>query len=249
MSGPASSILARLSELEAQQKTLMSDMSASHSVERDALRARIAAASARRRSAESVEAAPVLMELNMREIDAAVQAASAAEQESAAALGEAREVAARAKGSHGNQMVVAGGSGKRGVGVEGGGGGTFEDYGGDNEFIVKQVNVNLDDVERIINGSPLVEVCRAFGRPDPKFGNEVYCCVVPRRGVRVSEPMLMLYAQKYLSTALCPKRFFFLDSLPVGITRRVLAETRMGEKKAGTAAAAAGGDDGGAPAS
>lgn len=247
MSGPATSILARLSELEAQQKTLMSDMSTSHSAERDALRARIAAATARRHSAETADAAPVLMELDMREIDAAVQAASAAEQESAAALSEAREVAARAKVNHGNQMVVAGGRGKRGLGVEGGGGGTYENYGGDNEFIVKQVNVNLDDVERIINGSPLVEVCRAFGRPDPKFGNEVYCCVVPRRGVRVSEPMLMLYAQKYLSTALCPKRFFFLDSLPVGITRRVLAETRMDEKSG--AAAAAGKDDDGASSS
>jgi hypothetical protein len=238
-SAKASGILSRLTELEQAQSRMISGMQSTHASERDALRARIASAQARRRSAEAGGAAagagallpaPVLMELDMREIDAAVQAASAAEQESAAALREAKDVVEKARlaaGGGGSELVVAGGGGP---GAGGGGAGPAGvGFGADNEFIVKQVSVNLDDVERVINGSPLVEVCRAFGRPDAKYGNEVYCCVVPKRNVRVSEPMLMLYAQKYLSTALCPKRFFFLESLPTGITRKALADTRLGE--------------------
>lgn len=236
----AAGILSRLAELEQQQTQLLSDMQSRHASERDVLRAKLAAAQARRRSVElgggggdggsdsddEPAAAPVLMELNMKEIDAAVSAASLAEQESAAALREAQDVAKRAQeAAAGGAMVVVGeaggGGGRAGAAARGIG------YGADNEFIVKQVNVNLDDVERVVNNSPLVEVCRAFGRPDAKYGNEVYCCVVPKRNVRVSEPMLMLYAQKYLSSALCPKRFFFLESLPSGITRKALADSKM----------------------
>lgn len=236
-SGKGSGILARLADLEASQSAMLSDMTKRHESERDELRARLAAAKERRRSAEVSGGggtgdvnlpAPVLMELDMREIDAAVAAASTAEMESKTAMQEAVDAAERAKGG-GGQLVVAGADGVPGVGGTGSASDADVGFGADSEFIVKQVNVNLDDVERVINGSPLVEVCRAFGRPDKKFGNEVYCCVVPKRNVRVSEPMLLLYAQKYLSSALCPKRFFFLESLPTGITRKQLAGTRMGE--------------------
>jgi hypothetical protein len=221
-------ILSRLRELEAAQGRVMSDMRSQHEEERAALLARIAEANERRRAAElghdmGVPIQPVLMEVNMTQIDAAVQAAAHAENESREALKEAQKVADSARaastsGAVGYAMVP---------GVENAGDGLG--FGADHEYVIKQVSVNLDDVERVINNSPLVEVCRAFGRPDAKYGNEVYCCVVPKRNVRVSEPMLMLYAQKYLSTALCPKRFFFLESLPTGITRKALADTRMSE--------------------
>lgn len=228
-SSRASGILSRLAELESSQNKMMRDMQSSHEAERAELCARIEEANSRRRVAEqgdaSHEAQPVLMELNMNEIDSAVRAAALAEEESSLALKEAREVAESARVASGlpSKAVVAADS-TRGVHVDNSVG-----FGTDSEYIVKQVSVNLDDVERVINQSPLVEVCRAFGRPDAKYGNEVYCCVVPKRNVRVSEPMLMLYAQKYLSSALCPKRFFFLDSLPANVTRKYLADYKMEE--------------------
>lgn len=224
----ASGILARLAELESSQNSMMRDMQMSHEVERAELRKRLEEANARRRSVEvgdtPRDAQPVLMELNMTEIDAAVRAATLAEEESATALREAKAVAENARLASGlpSKAVVSAENGHAGQGDSVG-------FGADSEYIVKQVSINLDDVERVINQSPLVEVCRAFGRPDAKYGNEVYCCVVPKRNVRVSEPMLMLYAQKYLSTALCPKRFFFLDSLPSNVTRKYLADYKMEE--------------------
>lgn len=212
-------ILSRLQRLEESQHSMMDGLRNAHKDEMAALRAQLEAANERRRDAEAAvddaAVAPVLMEVNMKEIDAAVQAASYASQESAAALEEAREVAENARLAAGGipQSVLA-------ATKEGSVG-----YGADNEYIVKRVNVNLDDVERIINSSPLVNVCRAFGRPDSKYGNEVYCAVVPKRNVRVSEPMLATHALKYLPTAMVPKRFFFLEDLPSGITRKALADT------------------------
>lgn len=243
-------ILGRLQELESAQRRVMSEMQSKHNAERAELLARIEEANERRRRAElstgdpAAIAAPTIMEVSMSEIDAAVQAAQKAQAESTAALKEAEDVVERAKavsgqGSH--ALAITDGSDAQSNGGDGVG------YGQDSEFIVKEVSVNLDEVERIINNSPLVEVCRAFGRPDAKYGNEVYCCVVPKRNVRVSEPMLMLHAQKYLSTALCPKRFFFLESLPSGITRKALADTRISEMGA-TGSAPAGSNGQAAPA-
>jgi AMP-binding enzyme C-terminal domain len=214
----ANGILARLTELESSQKTLMTSLAASHDAEREALRARIAAANARRDSLTHSSAnmaimpAPVLMEFNMSEVDAAVQAAARAEHESSDALQDALSVAAAAKAGRDPNAPLALPAPEETVG-----------YGDDGEFIVKQVNVNLDDVERVMNNSPLVEVCRAFGRPDSKYGNEVYCCVVPKRNVRVSEQMLLLYAAKYLSSSLAPKRIYFSETLS-DVTRQSLAE-------------------------
>lgn len=151
----------------------------------------------------------------MTEVEAAVLAASFAEQESAAALEEARRVAEDARlAAGGIRQAIRDATPDGDVG-----------YGADSEYIVKRISVNLDVVERAINNSPLVNVCRAFGRPDSKYGNEVYCAVVPKPNVRVSEPMLVMHAQKYLATAMVPKRFFFLENLPSGITRKALAET------------------------
>lgn len=218
----ASDILARLAALEQSQQTMMDKLHSDHASQMAELRHRLEAAEQRRRDATAAAAAeaaapPILMELNMTEVEAAVQAASFAEQESAQALEEARQVAETARLAAGGIPQAVREATKEGdVG-----------YGADSEYIVKKVSVNLDDVERAVGSSPLVSVCRAFGRPDSKYGNEVYCAVVPRRNVRVSEPMLVIHAQKHLPTAMVPKRFFFLEDLPSGITRKALADTQI----------------------
>eukprot|EP00172_Hildenbrandia_rubra_P001066 Plantae.Rhodophyta-Hildenbrandia_rubra.ctg16398.p1 GENE.Plantae.Rhodophyta-Hildenbrandia_rubra.ctg16398~~Plantae.Rhodophyta-Hildenbrandia_rubra.ctg16398.p1 ORF type:complete len:242 (+),score=64.29 Plantae.Rhodophyta-Hildenbrandia_rubra.ctg16398:240-965(+) len=225
-------ILARLDNIEKSQRQFAADVTSRHEQELSEVRAGIENAKNARKSAE-LEASravlppapPVLMEVNMTEIEAAVQAAAASAEESERLRDEAKVVAEQAKLASG---VIPGSNGV--ALIKGGEVG----FGPDNEYIVKKVSVNLDDVEKAINSSPVVEMCKAFGRPDAKYGNEVYCAVVPKRNVRVSEPMLMIYAQKYLPTAMVPKRFFFLEDLPPGITRKALAETSisdLGRKK------------------
>lgn len=219
-SGKAKGILDRLARLEESQHGMMDRLRSDHASQMAELRAKLDAADSRRKDAEACSrdsAAPMLVEVNMTEVEAAVQAASFAEQESAQALEEARDVAEKARLAAGGIPQAVRDATKDGdVG-----------FGADSEYIVKKVSVNLDDVERAVNSSPLVSLCRAFGRPDSKYGNEVYCAVVPRRNVRVSEPMLVIHAQKHLPTAMVPKRFFFLEDLPPSITRKALADTQM----------------------
>lgn len=216
----ARGILERLTRLEESQHVMMEQVQSEHEKQMASLRQKLDEAETRRREAEGQareSSSALLMEVNMTEIEAAVQAASFAEQESALALEEARKVAEDAR-------LAAGGIPQsiRAATKEGEIG-----FGPDGEYIVKKVSVNLDDVERTISTSPLVSVCRAFGRPDPKYGNEVFCALVPKRGVRVSEPMLVMYAQKHLPAAMVPKRFFFLEDMPPGITRKALADTQI----------------------
>lgn len=217
----AQGILDRLNRLEQSQYDMMEKLQTEHEQEMLQLRSKLDSAQQRRREAEfhgtDTVAQPLVVEVNMTEVEAAVQAASYAEQESALALEEARKVAEDAR-------LAAGGipQSVRNATKEGDVG-----YGADSEFIVKKVSVNLDEVERVVNNSPLINVCRAFGRPDAKYGNEVYCAVVPKKNKRVSERMIYIHAQKYLPTAMIPKRFYFLEDLPSGITRKALADTQM----------------------
>lgn len=216
----AQDILDRLMRLEQSQHDLMKRLELSHEQKMTQLREQLEDAQERCATASQnqlVETQPVLMQVDMTEVEAAVQAASFAEQESAQALEEARKVAEQARS-------VAGGipQSVRDATKDGDFG-----YGADSEYIVKKVSVNLDEVERVINNSPYVSVCRAFGLPDSKYGNEVYCAVVPKRSTKVSEPMLFIHAQKYLPTAMVPKRFYFVQELPAGITRKALADTHM----------------------
>lgn len=218
----AQAILHRLSRLEQSQHDLMERLQCDHDVQMLELRERLEQAKQRCASGPDRDSAldvgePLLMQVNMSEVEAAVQAASFAEQESAQALEEARQVASEARLATGGIPQAIREATKEGdVG-----------YGADSEYIVKKVSVNLDEVERAINNSSYVSVCRAFGLPDAKYGNEVYCAVVPKKNVKVSEPMLYVHAQKYLPTAMVPKRFYFLPDLPSGITRKALADTQM----------------------
>lgn len=219
-SGKAQHILDRLSRLEQSQHDLMQRLQSDHDMHMMELRERLEKAKQKCADAEQTDALipaePLFMQVNMSEVEAAVRAANFAEQESAQALEEARKVAEDARRAAGGMTVPAICDAPRDGHIA-----------HDNEYIVKKVSVNLDDVERAINSSPYVNVCRAFGLPDPRYGNEVYCAVVPKKGVKVSEPMLSIHAQKLLPTAQVPKRFYFISDLPAGVTRQALADAQM----------------------
>lgn len=216
----AQDILDRLSRLEQSQHDLMQRLQSDHEQQMDDLRKRLQLAKQKCADAEQsdalVPAEPLFMQVNMTEVEAAVRAATFAEQESTMALEEAKKVAEEARRAAGTMSRAAICDAPNDT-----------DSSLDNEYIVKKVSVNLDDVERVINNSSYVRVCRAFGLPDPRYGNEVYCAVVPRKGVKVSEPMLSIHAQKFLPTAQVPKRFYLLSDLPAGVTRQALADTQM----------------------
>lgn len=212
-------ILSRLARLEEQQEKMMEGIRQSHATEMGTLRQRLSeltrerVAAADRLAMERAMPAPVLMEVNMDEIEAAVQAAAQAAQESDTAVAEVRKITAEARVAASRDAPLM----LPPVGVD----------GVDGDFLVRRVTVNLDQVERVVNMSDLVQICRAFGRPDSKYGNEVYCAVVPKKNIRVNEPMMMTHAQQYLPAAMVPKRFFFLEDLPNTVTRRALADTKQ----------------------
>lgn len=224
-------ILDRLVKLEQSQHDLMSSLQSSHDDQMSHLRQQLQDAQQKCHEATSdtlIEVKPVLMQVDMTEVDAAVQAASYAEQESTQALEEAKKVLQDARqaasstySNHHALLKSASDSAASTTKPH------FHITDANNEYIVKKVSVNLDEVERVISSSTYVHVCRAFGLPDPKYGNEVFCAVVPKKNVKVSEPMLFIHAQKYLPTAMVPKRFYFVTDLPVGITRKALADTHM----------------------
>lgn len=207
----AKGILDRLAKLETQQEEMMAGIRRSHEAEMAELRERLERANQSRRASVAADPVPqpVLMSVDMSEIDAAVHAAHCAAERSDRDVQELLKSALDARAGNGPRAIGP----PPGVAT------------GEGDYLVKRVSVNLDDVERIINESELVDVCRAFGRPDTKYGNEVYCAVVPKGNVRVSEPMMVTHAQQHLPAAMVPKRFFFLEHLPSGITRKALADT------------------------
>lgn len=213
----AQAILDRLARLEESQHDMMKRMRNSHDQQMSQLRKQLEEAKDRCLAVtqgQLIEVQPVLMQVDMTEVEAAVQAASFAEQESAIALEEARQVAHRSRmASHSLCDVVREGD--------------LDNDSANKEYIVKKVSVNLDEVERVVGNCAVVSVCRAFGLPDPKYGNEVYCAVKLKENVKVSEPMLVMHAQKHLPTASVPKRFHIMSELPAGITRKALADTYL----------------------
>jgi len=89
--------------------------------------------------------------------------------------------------------------------------------------VTKVVAVSLEDVEAAVESHPAVAVARAFGRPDPRFGSEVYCAVLVKVGGRLSEPWLLLHVQSLLPAAAVPRRFYVVDEETVVADRSVLA--------------------------
>lgn len=220
-------ILERLMRLEQSQNDFMSRLQSSHDNEMSQLKQQLQQAQGQCQSAnhdQLIQVQPVLMQVDMTEVEAAVQAASYAEQESAQALLEATKLAQDARTyANGIPLTIKQHEKQPQLQIKNSSSSSSTDL----EYIVKRVSVNLDEVERVISASSYVSVCRAFGLPDPKYGNEVFCAVVPRKNVKVSEPMLFIHAQKYLPSAMVPKRFYFVTELPAGITRKALADTHM----------------------
>lgn len=216
----ADAILRRLEAIEANQARLASDLAMKNEAELEDLRQRLEEAEiAADRAAESggslapVDAGPVMLDVRMDELEAAVMAAAASAENSAnntrQALQAAKDVAETTHGSNQSREVA------------------IASTTGDQGALTKTVRVALDDVETALRSHPAVEHARAFGRKDKRYGAEVFCAIVPKRGARVSEPWLKLHAQSLLPITFVPKKFYYLDELPDGMSRRELSESPL----------------------
>lgn len=211
----ANAILARLEAIEENHRKLQEGVEGRNAAELEEMERRVAEAEAEaeRAAASGAGENGQVVDVRMEELEAAVMAAAASAESSASntreAVKAAREVADAAYGTNRSQPVEVKAS------------------TGDQGALTKTVRVPLDDVETAMRNHPAVEVARAFGRKDRRFGAEVFCAIVPKRGARVSETWLKLYAQSVLPAPMVPKRFYYIEKLPTGMSRRELSESPL----------------------
>lgn len=205
--GAIDKIMGRLDQIEENQKRLEEEIEGSHRVEMEKMRELI-------EKFEKARSVPPPQEVNvdMDAVNSAVSKAAASAESSsrdtAAAAKAAKEAAEAAAAAVAAQKDMS----KSVVEVQ------------DPSAIQKSVLVSLEEVEQAMRLHPAVESARAFGRPDPRFGVEVFCAINPKKGARVSEPWLKLHAQSMLPAACVPKRFFYKEALNDEEDRAALSE-------------------------
>lgn len=198
-------ILERLAEIEKNQHRLEHDFEKAHRTEMERLRELFD-----KLLEKDLAGDKSVVNVNMDAINSAVTAAAASAQSSsrdtamaAQAAREAAEAAASASRLAESQRDV----------VE------VVDPGS----VQKTVLVSLEEIEEAMLKHPAVATARAFGRPDERYGTEVFCAINPLKGARVSEPWLKLHAQSVLPAAFVPKKFFYKGDLTGVEDRAALA--------------------------
>jgi long-chain acyl-CoA synthetase len=84
-------------------------------------------------------------------------------------------------------------------------------------------NVYSGEVEAIIYAHPAVREAAVFGIPDPKWGELVMACVVPRPGMALTLEELVAHCRQSLASYKIPRRVEFLDTeLPKSGSGKIL---------------------------
>ena len=84
-------------------------------------------------------------------------------------------------------------------------------------------NVYSGEVEAVIYAHPAVREAAVFGIPDPKWGELVMACVVPRPGMALTVEELVAHCRQSLASYKIPRRVEFLDTeLPKSGSGKVL---------------------------
>ncbi|XP_020239087.1 oxalate--CoA ligase [Cajanus cajan] len=78
------------------------------------------------------------------------------------------------------------------------------------------------EVDAVLLSHPDIAQAVAFGVPDPKYGEEIHCAVIPREGSNVDETEVLRYSKKNLASFKVPKKVFITDSLPKTATGKIL---------------------------
>ena len=94
------------------------------------------------------------------------------------------------------------------------------------EVIVKSgFSVYPREVERFLVGHPKIKEAIVVGIPDPAHGEEIYACIVLKKGEEATQEEIIAYIKERIATYKCPKIVRFVDSLPKGPTGRVMRDT------------------------
>eukprot|EP00178_Gracilaria_changii_P004936 TRINITY_DN17_c0_g2_i10.p1 TRINITY_DN17_c0_g2~~TRINITY_DN17_c0_g2_i10.p1 ORF type:complete len:913 (-),score=197.53 TRINITY_DN17_c0_g2_i10:5415-8153(-) len=188
-------IMERLDAVEDNQKRFEQEMEDRYGAEMEQMRERIKKLEDERE--QQAAQTPREMEEMRCALEKAAASAESSSRDTAAAAQAAKEAAAAAATAasvqEGNQKNVM----------------EIRDPG----ELQKTIMVSLEDVDQAMRAHTAIKSARAFGRPDARYGAEVFCAVKAKKGARVSEPWLMLHAQSMLPAAFVPKKFFFKEDL------------------------------------
>lgn len=77
------------------------------------------------------------------------------------------------------------------------------------------------EVEKFIAGHPGVSDVAVVGLPDKTYGEEIYACVIPRNGEKITEKEIIEYARERIAAYKCPKKVHFCETLPRGPNGRI----------------------------
>ena len=87
-------------------------------------------------------------------------------------------------------------------------------------------NVYSGEVEAVIYAHPAVREAAVFGIPDPKWGELVMACVVPKPGISLTVEGLVAHCRQSLASYKIPRRIEFLDTeLPKSGSGKILKRT------------------------
>eukprot|EP00256_Glycine_max_P053142 XP_014619651.1 oxalate--CoA ligase [Glycine max] len=78
------------------------------------------------------------------------------------------------------------------------------------------------EVDAVLLSHPEIAQAVAFGVPDAKYGEEIYCAVIPREGSNVDEAEVLRFSKTNLASFKVPKKVFITDSLPKTATGKIL---------------------------
>jgi long-chain acyl-CoA synthetase len=88
--------------------------------------------------------------------------------------------------------------------------------------IVSGFNVFPAEVEDVLAQHPAVQACAVVGVPHPYTGESVRAYVQVAAGASVEEEELIAFCADHLARYKCPNKVWFVDSIPQGITGKVL---------------------------
>jgi long-chain acyl-CoA synthetase len=83
-------------------------------------------------------------------------------------------------------------------------------------------NVYPREIEDLLHGHPDVVEAAVLGIPDALLGEEVVACVVAAPGADVTEQHLREYVRERVADSKCPRRVWFVPSLPRSRTGKLL---------------------------
>ena len=96
-------------------------------------------------------------------------------------------------------------------------------------IITAGYNVYSAEVEAAIAEHPGVAEVAVIGAPDPRRGEAVVACIVPRPGAALDEAALAGFCERNLAGHKRPRRFRFLDALPKTSSGKVRKVELRGE--------------------